>query len=91
MIKNEFDKCPRCGGDLQPRGCVIRKVKNSRGDIFQYRLPRFSCKVCKSWHRIVPDYILPYKQYFKSVVESSPEELAYENVSDSTIKRWSQK
>jgi len=61
MVKDII--CPHCGGELQPRGSVERKIRLGNGNIKIIELKRYSCKKCKRWQRELKDNLDPYKQY----------------------------
>lgn len=86
MIKSETDSCPKCGGELKYYDSVIRIQKFPEGKIRKKLLSRMKCRNCGSLHRVIPEDILPYKQYARSVVESNEEYLDYP--SESSIYRW---
>ena len=92
MIFTKGSVCPKCGGELQKRGSAIRYIRYGNGDRIKIRVKRYSCKKCGSWHTLIPDDILPYKQYSKKIVngEVDLEDTQYENYPcDMTKKRWS--
>jgi len=86
MVKSETDVCPKCGGELKYYDYVIRTQKFPEGKFRKILLSRMKCRNCKSVHRVIPDDILPYKQYAKSVVEADAEYLDYP--SESSVYRW---
>ena len=92
VVKNDI--CPYCGGDLQKRGKVKRLIRGPYGKKSHIYVERYSCKKCGRWHRLIPNDILPYKQYLRDVVEMSlkdilEEDLRYEDYpSDITKYRW---
>lgn len=69
MIKKGDKICPFCGGTLQPRGHVKRKLKLGDGEVMVVRLRRYSCTNCGKWHREFPDDILPHKHYPKTIID----------------------
>lgn len=89
MVKNENDLCPKCGGQTKYYDYVIRTVKIPDGKKIKMLLSRVKCVECKSVHRVIPEDLIPYKQYSKQVVESTEEYLDYP--SESTVKRWARK
>lgn len=95
MVNKKDEFCPYCNGDLQPRGYIWRKIRIENGKIARRKIFRKSCKKCGRWHRVIPDDIIPYKQYRKDIIEGfiskqlSNEELEFEDFPcDITIKRW---
>ncbi len=98
MINKNDTRCPKCGGELQPRGFVMRKIKLGNYEIKKVKVRRFSCRTCGAWHRELPNDILPYKQYSKTIIDGfskgklSTDILEYENFPcDMTVKRWKNK
>lgn len=95
MVKKENDICPKCGGQLQSRGSVKRLVRYKNGEKILVKVKRYSCKDCKSWHRVLPNYLIPYKHYPKEVIKGFVEGtltndiLEFEDYPvDITVKRW---
>jgi hypothetical protein len=96
MVRSKNDLCPYCGGELQSRGKVKRKIRIENGKRKTIYISRYSCKQCGRWHRVLPSNYIPYKQYAKNVVRGFKEgimsdaNLEWENYpSESTKKRWS--
>ena len=55
----------------------------------------FYCKTCNKYSRILPDDILPYKQYEREIIEGVQEELINADIlgfedypSEKQMKRW---
>ena len=89
MIRKEYDICPKCGGQTQPRGGVKRIVRDEKGIKRKIFVTRFSCKQCGAWHRVLPDGYLSYKQYSKAIINRYLSEECYESYPcDLTIIRW---
>lgn len=86
MVRKETDRCPKCGGQTKYYDYVIRKIKRPEGGISHRLLSRVKCTQCKSVHRVIPDDIIPYKQYSRETIESN--RLFLDFPSDSTVKRW---
>lgn len=63
MIFNESAFCPKCGGELIYNDSVVRIVRTKNGAAGKTRVKRFRCTVCRSMHRCIPSYLLPYKHY----------------------------
>lgn len=91
MVSNENEKCPYCGGKLASRGMVKRIVKVGNGETSIVKIKRCYCLSCGKWHRIIPDYIIPYKHYRKEIVDGTVDlnDIFYEDYPcDMTKKRW---
>lgn len=95
MVKKGEKICPFCGGKLQPRGHVKRKLKLGDGEVMVVRLRRYSCTECGRWHREFPSDILPYKHYPKAIIEKfndgrlGEDSIGFENYPvDITKLRW---
>lgn len=95
MIRKGTKRCPFCGGDLQPRGAVKRRLRLGDGDTIVIKIRRYSCKSCKRWHREIPSDVTPYKQYPDGIIgrfrsgKLSDESIGFENYPcKETIKRW---
>lgn len=96
MVKDII--CPHCGGKLQPRGFVKRKIKLGNYDVKIIKIRRYSCVDCKRWQRQLLEELEPYKQYPKDIIKGfvnnilTTDDLNYELYPcDMTIKRWKNK
>ena len=94
MITDEFD-CPLCGGDLKYYDKVRRIVRTKARNTKRIKLRRLRCINCNSLHRVLPEFIFPYKQYeseiILGVVEGliTPDTLGYEDYPcEATMNRW---
>lgn len=94
VVADEKLRCPDCGGSVVYRDYVRRKVRSMYELNEWIMLPRVKCGGCGKLHRVVPGFLLPYKQYEKSVIEGvrdgelneySP---GLENLPEITFKRW---
>lgn len=94
VVADEELRCPDCGGPVVYRDYVRRKVRSMYELSECILLPRVKCADCGKLHRVVPGFLLPYKQYEKSVIEGvrdgelneySP---GLENLPGITFKRW---
>lgn len=95
MIKKGEKRCPFCGGRLQPRGHVKRKLRLGDGETTVIKLRRYSCSECGKWHREFPNDITPYKQYSEPIIrkfmsgELDDSHIGFESFPvDITKKRW---
>lgn len=87
--------CNRCGCRMAGYDHVIRKVKVEFGKTIEIRVPRAKCPNCGRVKRILPNEILPYKQFRRDIVigfmdgTKSYYELEYEDYPcEVTVKRW---
>lgn len=95
MVNNKKSICPYCNGKLKYYDKVKRIVKTKRG-LSQYVLiNRLKCVKCKSIHRVIPEFIFPYKQYEAEVILGvlegyiTPDTLGFEDYPcESTMLRW---
>lgn len=95
MIRENESKCPNCGGELKHRDYVIRYFKSKAGLKSKARIERKICKQCGKLHRVLPDYLLPFKQYEKELIFGvregliTDETLGYEDYpTELTKERW---
>ncbi len=95
MIVNGVRRCPVCGGDVKYYDRVRRTVRTKNGKKFYSKLERVRCTRCGRIHRVVPNYILPYKHYEKEVIVGvlegliTPETLGFEDYPcELTMQRW---
>lgn len=88
VISNIAHRCPYCGGELTYRDRVVRKSKNSAGDILHYLLRRFLCKLCGKLHREIPGCIQPYKHYDSAAIQSVLDGGKDCGAENSTTYRW---
>lgn len=93
MRKNVI--CKHCGGSMKPYDRVKRVLKIKGGHKHHIWIKRYRCSNCGKIHRMLPDYILPYKQYdaeiIKGVLEGliTTDTLGYEDYPcDKTMERW---
>ncbi len=87
--------CPRCTGNLEYYDSVKRIVKSEKGSISYINIRRLVCSTCKSTHRELPRYLIPYKHYKKNIINGfidgtlSVEELEFEDYPcQLTINIW---
>lgn len=95
MISSNDTGCPNCGGKLKHYDNVQRMVQTKGGCAKWIKIKRFRCKECGKVHRLIPDYVLPYKHYeseiIRGVVEGyiSPDTYGYEDYPcEVTMNRW---
>jgi hypothetical protein len=68
MVCCDKSVCSRCGGTLKHYDSVRRIVRTKGRATKRVAVRRLKCARCGSVHRILPDYILPYKQYEAEVI-----------------------
>lgn len=88
MVKHENDLCPKCGGITKYYDYVRRIQRGTEGKKNYILLSRVKCTVCGSVHRVIPDDVIPYVQYEKTIVEGCKDDVD-DYPCDMTIKRWS--
>lgn len=70
MNHNNEIICSVCGNTLvKYYDNVTRVVRTTGGKRKMIKIPRFRCEICGHIQRDLPDYIFPYKQYEKEVIE----------------------
>lgn len=97
MVSDNTTSCPYCHEVLAYYGRVKRIVKTEYGKTEWVYISRMVCTNCKTWHRMIPGYILPFKHYRASIIngfisgEYSNMDLQFEDYpSESTVRRWIQ-
>ena len=95
MVRNNASTCPTCGGKLKPYDKVLRVVRTKGRKTKRVSIRRLRCTECGGLHREIPQYICPYKQYEKDVIQGvlegliTCETLGYEDYpSEMTMRRW---
>lgn len=95
MVISNVSDCPNCGGYLKYYDSVPRTVRTKGRATRQVKIRRLRCSECKSMHRELPDYILPYKQYEAPVINGvldgsiTPETIECEDYPcEVTMLRW---
>lgn len=58
-----------CGSKVLKRGSKERYLINNDGVRNRFILKRVYCPVCNKLHMVMPDFIEPYKQYNKNVID----------------------
>lgn len=98
MTINNISICSACGGILKYYDSVKRLVRGVGGNKRWVKVKRFRCVECHEIHRVLPDFIFPYKHYESSIIKGvidgliSCESLDYEDYPcEMTIKRWTRK
>lgn len=87
--------CEKCGNTMIKYGTIKRVVKGKYGAKQIIKIQKVYCKFCNRYGRILPDDILPYKQYEKEIIEGVQEGLinadvlGFENYpSEKQMIRW---
>lgn len=95
MIFSKESACSYCDGELIYRGSVPRLTKSKAGSKNWIELDTYKCTRCGSVHRLLPDFLMPYKHYTRDVIDGvlngyiSEETLGYEDYpTELTMKRW---
>lgn len=95
MINNNLKNCPYCGGKLKRYGKVSRIVRTKGGKKYTIPVQRFICSLCGATHRMLPDYLMPYKHYKKAIISGFLNgsityiDLDYEDYPcESTVYKW---
>lgn len=58
-----------CGSKVLKRGSKERYLINNDGVRNRFILKRVYCPACNKLHMVMPDFIEPYKQYNKNVID----------------------
>ena len=71
-------------------GSRLRKYINESGHSVPLNVRRLGCKECHKVHHELPDFLVPYKRYGSSSIESVLTDAAYSTVpaDESTLYRW---
>lgn len=95
MVTGDTQLCPKCGGALKHYDSVNRIVRTKGRRTVWVRIRRLRCTRCGRFHRLLPDSLLPYKQYeaevIRGVVEGliTPDTVGFEDYPcEMTMERW---
>lgn len=95
MVRENVSICPKCGGELKYYGMVPRIVRTKNRVTNWVKIRRLRCDKCKAFHREIPPFIFPFKQYevevIAGVVEGliTCETLGFEDYPcEATMERW---
>lgn len=87
--------CSKCGAGTIYYDTVKRTVRTTYGKTYKTCVKRYICTKCRFIHRELPDYLVPYKQYEKPIIDGfilgnlSSDMLEYEDYPCSlTIQNW---
>lgn len=95
MVFEKDKMCPVCGEKLKHYDRV-KRVKRTKNRITVYIIiDRVHCLRCGKIHRVIPNDLLPFKQYEAEVIFGvregfiTPDTLGFEDYPcEKTIKRW---
>lgn len=95
MVAKDVSACPKCGGNLKYYGMVSRIVRTKGRVTTWVNIRRLRCDKCGAFHREIPRFIFPYKQYEAEVIIGvidsliTCETLGYEDYPcEMTMIRW---
>lgn len=95
MIFYNQQNCPICDGKIKYYDRVSRIVRTKYGKITWIRIRRYRCTKCGRFHRKLPSFLFPYKQYESDIIRGvlagwiTCETLGYEDYPcEETMKRW---
>lgn len=98
MTIKDVSTCPKCGGTLKYYDNVRRIIRTKGGNTSWIRVKRYKCENCNKIHRLLPDFIFPYKHYEADIILGVVNGLITSNTlefedypCEMTIKRWTQK
>ena len=98
MTIKDVSACPKCGGTLKYYDNVRRIIRTKGGNTSWIRVKRYKCENCNKTHRLLPDFIFPYKHYEADIILGVVNGLITSNTlefedypCEMTIKRWTQK
>lgn len=60
--------CDICNVEMDPFDRVKRIVRTKYHRTYWVYVRRVRCPICLKTHRVLPGYIMPYKQYEKAVI-----------------------
>ncbi len=95
MVCDDETVCPKCGGKLKHYDKVKRIVRTKNRLSYWIDIDRSYCIKCNSVHRVIPDYIYPYKHYESEVINGvlekliTQETLGFEDYPcETTFREW---
>ena len=87
--------CSKCGATARYYDTVKRIVRTAFGKRYDTYVKRYICTKCGFIHRELPDWLIPYKQYEKPIINGfifdtlSSDILEYEDYPCSqTVRNW---
>jgi hypothetical protein len=85
-------RCENCTQPMKRHSSYIRGIKETGQKV---AITVIYCKACKKYHVLLPDFLLPYKQYSGNEIESViidsatlPTIEIETAASESTVRRW---
>ena len=95
--KSDYGLCKYCNGVLKFHDHAKRTIRGKYGVKTMIRIERTICTSCGRIRHVYPEYMLPYKQYEKEIIEGvkegliTCETLGYEDYPcELTMKHWSE-
>lgn len=95
MVSADVSICPKCGGELKYYGMVPRIVRTKNRATSWVKIRRLRCGKCGAFHREIPEFIFPFKQYEAEVIVGVLEGLiTYETIGfedypcEGTMEYW---
>ena len=95
ITSKEEPRCPYCGALLEFEDHVRRHRKLAGGEKEWFWIERRSCPACWCLHRVLPDFLAPYKHYDIGIItgvlngEITSDLLAFEDYPcERTMERW---
>lgn len=95
MVRENQNLCPICGNELKHYDKVKRIVRTKNHKSYWISINRSYCIKCHSVHRVIPNYMYPYKQYEAEVINGviekliTPETLGFEDYPcETTFREW---
>ena len=95
MIRNMESRCPTCGGCFKAYDKTLRLVRSKNRSSKYISIIRVKCTNCGTVRRILPNDLLPYKQYevgiIKGVIEGiiTSDTWEFEDYPcEATMKKW---
>ena len=68
MIFSDNENCPKCSGELLHYDTLKRSVRTKYGKKYYIFIERRKCSKCGSYHRLIPNIIIPYKRYEAEII-----------------------
>lgn len=92
---DETSYCPICNEPLSHRDRCVRYLLREGRERETYLIPRGKCHKCGKIHRLIPDFMTPFKQYATEVISGVLEDIIQAADEDSadypcemTMQRW---
>lgn len=93
FLRGQALQCPLCFGAVKCKDTRKRILRISNGQTIWLQITRVKCRQCGRLHSLLPDCVVPYKQYSKMTIQQA---LQYKSCSktlniaaeESTINRW---